>query len=164
MVHFVYKGVPKLQAVSKCIIRSWDSEFHIVVWQEQRRLACMGQTPDTSRPPLGYIQGLKITARWVLASSSTKKQQPVRSGSYELLVWLGDPEIRLAVGSLHFVMSKVMAECDPVHLRFDTWGLTETSTTWRGRLIFLLLRVEIGSGGVDIGIMEMLGQDELGSH
>ncbi len=65
--------------------------------------------------------------------------------------------IQLAGGSLHFVMSRLMAEGDLVHLGFDTWGITETSTTWRGRLTLLLLWAEIGNGGVDIGIMEMLG-------
>ena len=48
-----------------------------------------------------------------------------------------------------------MAEGDPVYLGFDTWGSIETSTAWRGRLIMLFLRVVIGSGGVDINIMEM---------
>lgn len=36
--------------------------------------------------------------------------------------------------------------------------------TWRGRILLQWLKVEIGSGGVDIGIMGMPGQDELGSH
>lgn len=57
-----------------------------------------------------------------------------------------------------------MVEGDLVHFGFDTRGITETSTTWRGRHILLWLRVEISSGGVDIGITEMPGQDELGSH
>ena len=57
-----------------------------------------------------------------------------------------------------------MSEGDPFHLGLDTWGITKTSITWRGRLIQLLLRVEIGSRGIDIDIMEMPGQDELSSH
>jgi len=57
-----------------------------------------------------------------------------------------------------------MAEDDLVHFGFDTWGIIETSTAWQGRLALLWLRVEIGSGGVDIGIMEMPRQDELDAH
>ena len=34
----------------------------------------------------------------------------------------------------------------------------------QGRLVLLWLRVEIGTKGVDIGIMEMPKQDELNSH
>ena len=56
-----------------------------------------------------------------------------------------------------------MVEDDPVHSGFDTWGITKTSIAWRGKLDLLWLRVEIGSGGVYIGIMEMPGQDELDS-
>lgn len=88
----------------------------------------------------------------------------VRSGSYKLPVCLGNPGIQFTGRSLHSVTSKVMAEDDLVHFGFDTWGITETSTAWRGKLVLLWLRVEIGSGGVDIGIMEMPGQDELDSH
>lgn len=48
-----------------------------------------------------------------------------------------------------------MAKGDPVHLGLNTWENTDTSTAWQGRLIVLLLKVEIDSRGVDIGIMEM---------
>lgn len=65
---------------------------------------------------------------------------------------------------LHFVMIRDMEEGDLVHLGFDTWGITKTSNVWQGRFILLLLRTDIGSGWVDIGIMEMPGQDELGLH
>ena len=61
-------------------------------------------------------------------------------------------------------MSRNRADDDPVHLWFDTWGSTETSIAWRGRLIMLLLRVMIDNGGVDISIMNMLGLDELSLH
>ena len=57
-----------------------------------------------------------------------------------------------------------MAEGGLVHLGFDTWGIAKATIAWRGRLILLLLRVEISHGGVDIGIMEMPGQDGISSH
>ena len=63
--------------------------------------------------------------------SSATQRHPVRSGSYELPIWLGIPGIRLAGGSHLFVMSGVMAEGDPLHLGFDTWGITKTSTALR---------------------------------
>lgn len=85
-----------------------------------------------------------MRAIWVLAGSSATQQHPV-SGSYELV---GDPRIQLAGGSLHFVMSRVMTKGDLVHLGFNTWEIIETSTAWRGKLILMLLKVEIGSGGV----------------
>ena len=61
-------------------------------------------------------------------------------------------------------MSRERADGDIFHLGFDTWGSTETSIAWQGRIIVLLLRVMIDSGGVDISIMEMPGQDELFFH
>lgn len=155
MVDFVFMRVHRIRIMSRCIIRSWDSGFLCVVWQEQGKFPCGGYTPDTWDPARGYIQGLEMRARWVLADSSAMQQRPLRRGSYELLVCLGYLGTRLAGGSLPFVMNRVMVEGDLVHFRFDTWGITETSTTWRGRLILLWLRVEIGNGGVDISIMGM---------
>ena len=70
---------------------------------------------------------------------------------------MGDPRVCWVGGSLHFVMSMDKADGDPIHLGFDTWGITETSTAWQGILFMFLLMDEICSGGVDIGIMEMLG-------
>ena len=55
MVDFVYRRVPRLRAVSRCINKSWDNRDHDVVWQEQGRYTCVGQTPDTWGPPRGYI-------------------------------------------------------------------------------------------------------------
>jgi len=57
-----------------------------------------------------------------------------------------------------------MVEGDLFHLGFETLGIIETSTIWRGRFILLLLRTKIGSGRVDIGIMEMPGHDQFGLH
>ena len=96
-----------------------------------------------------------MRVKWVLKSSSATQRHPARSGSCELPVWLGDPRVCWAGGSLHFVMSRDRADGDPVHLGFDMWGSTETSIALRGRLIMLLLRVMIDNGGVDISIMEM---------
>lgn len=93
-------------------------------------MACVGQTPGTWGPPMGYIQGSEMRAKWVLVGSNAMQRHPVRSGSYELLVWLGNQGIRLAGGSLHFMMSRVIADDDPVHLGFDTWGITGTSIAW----------------------------------
>jgi len=70
----------------------------------------------------------------------------------------------MAGGSLPFVMSRVMAKGDLVHFGFNTWGITGASMARQGKLILLWLRVDIGSRGLDIGIMGMPGQDELGSH
>ena len=61
-------------------------------------------------------------------------------------------------------MSRDRADDDLVHFRFDKWGITDISTTCRGILIMLFLRVMIKSGWVDISIMGMLGQDELDLH
>ena len=69
MVDFVYRRVPKLRVVLRCIIRSWDSGFHCVVWQEQSRFTGMRPTPYTWGPSKEYIQGSKMRAKWVLASN-----------------------------------------------------------------------------------------------
>lgn len=78
MVDFVYRRVSILLAVSRC----WDNSFHYVVWQEQGRLARVGQILDTWGPPIVYILGLD----WM----GSKQRQPVRSGTCDLLVWLGE--------------------------------------------------------------------------
>ena len=59
-------------------------------------------------------------------------------------------------------MTRDREDNDPIHFGFDTWGSTKISTTWRGRLIMLLLRVVIDTRQVDISIIGMLRQDELG--
>jgi len=164
MVEFVFRRVPRLRTVSNSIVRSWDSRFPCMVRQEQGRFTCVGHTLDTWGPLKGYIQGSEMRARWVLEDSSATQRHPVRRGSNELPVCLGDPGTGLVSGSLPFVMSMVMAEGDLVHFGFDTWGITQTSMARQGKLILLWFKVKIGSGGLDIGIMGMLGQDELGSH
>lgn len=68
-VDFDYRRVPRLQAVSRCIIRSWDSEFHCEVWQEQGKFTGIRPTPYTWDPPSEYTQGSKMRARWVLAGN-----------------------------------------------------------------------------------------------
>lgn len=69
-----------------------------MVWQEQGKFACVGNTLDTWGPPRGYIQGSKMRTRWVLVDSSATQRHPVRRGSYELPVCLGDPGTWLVSG------------------------------------------------------------------
>lgn len=73
MVDLVYRRVPRIRTVSWCIIWSWDSGFHCVVWQEQGKFAFVGHTPDTWGPPRGYIQGSEMRTRWVIAGSNAKQ-------------------------------------------------------------------------------------------
>lgn len=70
MVDFVYRRVPRLCAMSRRMLRSWDSGFYCMGWQEHGRLACLEHVLRTLGPPMGDIQGSDMRVGWVLASSS----------------------------------------------------------------------------------------------
>ena len=55
-------------------------------------------------------------------------------------------------------------ESDLVHCWVGTWGYTKAFIGWQGRLSMLLHRFRVAFEGVGIGIMAILGPDELVSH
>jgi len=57
---------------------------------------------------------------------------------------------------------RIRVESDLAKFFFDIWGSTKALVTWKGQFYLLLLWTEIRSRRVDIDIMEMLGQDEIG--
>lgn len=114
-------------------------------------MACVGEIPDTRGPPMGYIQRSEMRVRWVLAGSTATQRQPVRSGSCELQVWLGDSRIWLTSGSFHLSIGKVTMEGDPILSQANTWGVTETFIIWRGRWLF---RIGAKHGVISTGIAE----------
>jgi len=59
---------------------------------------------------------------------------------------------------------KIRAETDLYHSWFDIWGRTEAFVTWQGQFSLLLVRTMIRSRRINIDIMELPGEDELGLH
>lgn len=91
MVIIVSRRMSRLQAVSGDIIKSWDSRFHYVLWQEQRSLSYAGQILDVGCASIGFIQRLVTRHKGVPMTNNMSQQQVVRMGSCGPLVWLCDP-------------------------------------------------------------------------
>lgn len=73
MVDLISRKMPRLQAVSRYIIRSWDSRFCCVVWKEHSSFSYIGQILDVGCPSIKYIQGSRTRHRGVPTANSKER-------------------------------------------------------------------------------------------
>jgi hypothetical protein len=96
MAELLYRKVSRLQALLEYIIRSRDSRFLCVVWQEHDRLACMELIPSIWFPSVDCIQGLEMRLDWIPIVISVAQQQSTGLGSGGIPIWWWDPGIHLS--------------------------------------------------------------------
>lgn len=124
------------------------------VWQAQGNLAHTRLIQDVWSTYIDCMQG---TETWY-------ELVPTVFRIFPQSIWLWDPGIQLDDWSLYFLTSRFRAKSESTHSWFDIWTSTEAFLTWQGQFFLLLLRIEIDSRWIDIDIMEMPKQDELGFH